>query len=68
MIYRLFKLPANVDRTTSQVIYNGSVTGNEEELKVRNTAQLHENVVGLSSGVARNFKRGGAIISTYFEA
>ena len=51
MLYRLFKLPANVDRTTSQVIYNGSVTGNEEELKVRNTAQLHENVVSLSLAV-----------------
>ena len=34
MIYRLFKLPANVDRSNSQVVYNGTVTENENELKV----------------------------------
>ena len=34
VIYRLFKLPTNVDRSSSQVIYNGTVTESENDLKV----------------------------------
>ena len=34
VVYRLFKLPPNSVKSNTKVIYNGSITGHESEIKV----------------------------------